>query len=193
MEWGVHTSYDAFEEGLRCADGYQHEVQVILPLWPLFHQVDAKATERYLARFWHWHTDQTTGVVDRHPTRGKGLDFAMAAGEVVLVCAFLHAKHPDGLWLDRARQVARAHCEQLSRAKGPTALLLPKGGCGEWDRPGADLHDQAGLSVFIEEITANCPPNAELVEIGAHINDAAFADKALEIFDRWRAEGIVAG
>ncbi|KUJ76503.1 hypothetical protein AVO45_11995 [Ruegeria marisrubri] len=94
---------------------------------------------------------------------------------------------------DERKQVARAHCEQLSKAKGPTALLLPKGGCGEWDRPGADLHDRAGLEIFLQEITANCPPNAELVEIDAHINDAAFAEKALEIFDRWRAEGIVPG
>ncbi len=93
---------------------------------------------------------------------------------------------------EERKAVARAHCEQLAQATGPTALLLPKGGCGEWDRPGADLHDQQGLSAFIDEITANCPGNATLVELDAHINDAEFADKALEIFDRWRAEGIIA-
>jgi len=36
-----------------------------------------------------------------------------------------------------------------------------------------------------------CPPNAELHEIAGHINDDAFSAKALDIFDRWVAEGIV--
>ncbi|MGI9368218.1 MAG: Tm-1-like ATP-binding domain-containing protein [Ruegeria sp.] len=94
---------------------------------------------------------------------------------------------------DERRQVARAHCEQLAQAKGPTTVVLPKGGCGEWDRPGADLHDQLGLNAFLQEFAANCPSNATLVEVDAHINDAGFAEKALEIFDRWRSEGVVTG
>jgi uncharacterized protein (UPF0261 family) len=28
--------------------------------------------------------------------------------------------------------------------------------------------------------------------IDCHINDAEFADKALEIFDNWRAKGVIA-
>jgi uncharacterized protein (UPF0261 family) len=39
----------------------------------------------------------------------------------------------------------------------------------------------------------SCPENASLHELDCHINDAAFADKALEILDSWIASGIVKG
>lgn len=92
---------------------------------------------------------------------------------------------------DERRAVARAHCEQLAKAKGATAVLLPNGGCGEWDRPEGDLHDAEGLRAFLEEFRAHCPANAELREVQAHINDAEFTETALAIFDTWCADGTV--
>jgi len=82
------------------------------------------------------------------------------------------------------RSVARAHAEQLSTATAPVALLLPLLGLGEWDREGADLHDKAGLEAFINEMEATVPDNVDLHRINGHINDAVFADTALQIFDR---------
>lgn len=92
---------------------------------------------------------------------------------------------------EERREVARAHGRQLSQAKGATALLMPLGGCGEWDRPGADLHNAEGLDAFVGEMRTACPENAEWVELDCHINDQGFAAKALEIFDAWVASGIV--
>ncbi|RYH02634.1 UPF0261 family protein [Salipiger sp. IMCC34102] len=92
---------------------------------------------------------------------------------------------------DRRRAVARALCDKLSEADGPTMMLLPTGGCGEWDRPGNDLHDAAGLSVFLDEMRA-CLPEGKVREVEAHINDQAFADAALAVFDAWLADGTVA-
>jgi uncharacterized protein (UPF0261 family) len=89
------------------------------------------------------------------------------------------------------RTVARAHRERLAQTKGPTALILPKGGCGEWDRPGADLHDAEGLAVFLDEMRSDLPPNVALHEIDAHINDPAFCEAALGILDGWLADGTV--
>jgi uncharacterized protein (UPF0261 family) len=86
---------------------------------------------------------------------------------------------------------ARAHCAQLAKATGPTALLLPQGGCGEWDRPGADLHNPAGLSAFLSELAAMCPDNVTLHRLDAHINDPGFVTAALAIFDEWVAQGLV--
>jgi uncharacterized protein (UPF0261 family) len=63
------------------------------------------------------------------------------------------------------RAIARAIGDKLAAAKGPTA--------------------------FIDEMRVSVPSNAELHEIAGHINDAAFSAKALEIFDRWVAEGII--
>ncbi|MEQ5872232.1 Tm-1-like ATP-binding domain-containing protein [Sagittula sp. NFXS13] len=92
---------------------------------------------------------------------------------------------------DRRRATARCHCEKLAQATGPTALILPLGGCGEWDRPGGDLHDAAGLAAFMNQMRACAPDCAKVHPIDAHINDPAFADAALAIFDGWLADGTV--
>jgi uncharacterized protein (UPF0261 family) len=92
---------------------------------------------------------------------------------------------------DQRREVAAAHSTQLAMAKSPTMLLLPVGGCGEWDRPGADLHDRDGLAAFCDEIRKTSPDNITLRELDCHINDAEFADTALAVFDDWCAQGIV--
>lgn len=92
---------------------------------------------------------------------------------------------------DERRAVARAHCKQLSQANGPTTVLLPNGGCGEWDRPEGDLHDAEGLRAFLEEFRAHCPAGVELQEVQGHINDAVFAEAALRVFDQWCVDGVV--
>ncbi|MEM7521621.1 MAG: Tm-1-like ATP-binding domain-containing protein, partial [Pseudomonadota bacterium] len=79
----------------------------------------------------------------------------------------------------------------LERAKGPVAMILPEHGLGEWDRVGGDLHDAEGLACFLDEMRATLPTTVQRHDLDAHINDAAFAEKALEIFDAWRAEGVV--
>ena len=110
-----------------------------------------------------------------------------------------HMKHEHNRLLtsivlddDERKSVARAHSEQLAKAMGPVAMLLPEHGLGEWDRAGADLHNQAGLDAFLLELVNTLPSNVVAHRIDCHINDAAFADKALEVFDGWRASGLVA-
>ncbi|MFK7838337.1 MAG: Tm-1-like ATP-binding domain-containing protein [Sulfitobacter sp.] len=92
---------------------------------------------------------------------------------------------------EERKQVARAHSAQLVKAKGPVTVLLPEHGLGEWDRAGADLHNQAGLDAFLQELEDTLTGNVTVQRIECHINDAAFADKALEVFDDWRASGLV--
>lgn len=90
------------------------------------------------------------------------------------------------------RDVARLIAEKLGRAKGRTAYLLPLGGVEAWDRPGEPMHAPEALAAFLQEARATAPANAELIQIDAHINDRAFAEAALGIFDRWVAEGAIA-
>ena len=92
---------------------------------------------------------------------------------------------------EERKQVARAHSVQLAKATGPVAMILPERGLGEWDREGADLHDQEGLNIFLKELEDTLPDNVIIHRIDSHINDAAFANKALEIFDDWRTKGLV--
>ncbi len=87
--------------------------------------------------------------------------------------------------------VAQAHCTQLASAKAPVEVLLPELGLGEWDREGADLHDADGLATFLAALEDGLPPQVKAHRLDCHINDAGFADKALEIFDDWRAKNLV--
>jgi len=109
-----------------------------------------------------------------------------------------HLKHAHNrlitsivLETEERKTVARAHSEQLAKAKGPVAMILPALGLGEWDREGADLHNQAGLDAFLQELSTTLPANVAQHAIPYHINDREFADKALEIFDGWCADGTI--
>jgi uncharacterized protein (UPF0261 family) len=110
-----------------------------------------------------------------------------------------HPKHAHNrlltsivLNIKERKAVARAHCAQLAKATGPTAVLLPQLGLGEWDRAGADLHDPAGLAAFFAELETHCPATAEITKIDGHINDDIFAQTALSVFDDWCAAGLIA-
>ncbi len=89
------------------------------------------------------------------------------------------------------REIARAIGAKLASATAPTAFILPAGGIQQWDQDGEPLHEPDALAAFVEEMRTAVPVSVEMHEIAGHINDPAFAEKALEIFDRWVAEGIV--
>ena len=89
------------------------------------------------------------------------------------------------------RRVAQTYCERLAQARAPVTFILPLQGSHEWDRPGAPLSDPAAYVAFCDEMRTRCPANVRLVEIDAHINDPAFADTVLRIFDDWLARGIL--
>ena len=89
------------------------------------------------------------------------------------------------------REIAGEIAARLRAAAGPSCLLLPLGGIEEWDRPGQPLHDPAGLAAFIAAARGEIKTPVEFVELNAHINDDAFSDAALAVFDRWAAEGRI--
>lgn len=89
------------------------------------------------------------------------------------------------------RAVAREIGRRLGEARGPTALLVPKHGVEGWDREGGPLHDPQGLAALVDELQAASPPATRLVMLDAHINDNAFAQAALDVFDDWVDRGLV--
>ena len=93
---------------------------------------------------------------------------------------------------DLRQRIAREIGTRLAQATGPACLLLPLQGIEQWDRPGEPLHDADGLAAFIAAMREAVPRGLPYVEIDAHINDAAFCDAALAVFDRWVAEGRIA-
>jgi uncharacterized protein (UPF0261 family) len=115
------------------------------------------------------------------PSRLEG--YETHAHNRLLTSAMIAAK-------DRA-EVAQVICEKLAEATGPTEVILPLQGCNEWDRAGEPLHDAEGLRVFMEAMRKHMPDNANLHELDCHINDLAFGEAVLAIFDKWVAEGVV--
>lgn len=92
---------------------------------------------------------------------------------------------------EERRETAREIAARLSKASAPAHVLLPLDGIEEWDRPGDAAHDPEGLAAFVDEMRSAIKAPVRLTEIGAHINDQAFADAALAIFDKWCADGTV--
>lgn len=93
--------------------------------------------------------------------------------------------------LTMRREVAREIAARLRQSKGAAHLVVPTQGIEEWDRPGAPLNDPAGLAAFCEEIQSADCGGAQVHALDAHINDTAFAQHVLAVFDRWRAQGVV--
>lgn len=92
---------------------------------------------------------------------------------------------------DGRREVARVVADKLSTATAPVALILPSRGIQEWDQEGEPLHEPSALDAFLDEMRTVAPGTVLLEEVDTHINSSEFSMKALEIFDRWVAEGIV--
>lgn len=89
------------------------------------------------------------------------------------------------------RAVARKIGAKLSMAKAPVAVILPSAGIEQWDQEGEPFHDPEALAAFVDEMKTSIVGPASLHVIDAHINSKLFVEKALEILDRWIAEGIV--
>ncbi|MDE2150691.1 MAG: Tm-1-like ATP-binding domain-containing protein [Betaproteobacteria bacterium] len=89
------------------------------------------------------------------------------------------------------RAIAREVARKLSLATGPTAFLLPQHGIHAWDREGADLHDPVAHAAYMDEFRNTIKAPVEFHDLPVHINDDAFVDAALAIFDRWVEQGKV--
>ena len=85
----------------------------------------------------------------------------------------------------------REMAARLAKATGPTRFFLPLRGIEEWDRAGGQAHDPDALAALVDEARAVMPKVVPVTEIGAHINDRAFADAVLEQFDAWVEQGVV--
>jgi uncharacterized protein (UPF0261 family) len=72
--------------------------------------------------------------------------------------------------------------ETLARARGPTVVLLPRGGVSGIDVPGQPFHDPEADSALCRAICDKLAghPNVKVVVREEHINDPAFAQSAAD-------------
>lgn len=97
----------------------------------------------------------------------------------------------SGLNSAERRETAREIAKRLKTSSTPAHVILTNQGIEEWDRPGQEAHDPAGLADFCDEMRKVMTDPIHFTELDCHINDQAFIDKALQIFDAWVADGTV--
>ena len=96
-----------------------------------------------------------------------------------------------GVNTEMRREVARELATRLKQATGPVHLVLPLQGIEEWDRAGAPLHDPEGLAALCDEVGRCDWGQVALTHLDAHINDLAFVQHVLTVFDNWLAQGLI--
>ena len=81
--------------------------------------------------------------------------------------------------------------EKLNMATGPTAVVIPKRlGVMEVDGKvhASPFSDPEGGEALLQAFKRNIKPTIKVVDVDAHINDKAFADKVLALFDEMVSE-----
>jgi uncharacterized protein (UPF0261 family) len=83
---------------------------------------------------------------------------------------------------EESREIGAWMGERLSRARGPTQVLVPMLGFSSYDRPGSDFENLEARQSFVDGISAALERRKDiLVELlDLHINDPAFAHIACE-------------
>lgn len=97
----------------------------------------------------------------------------------------------SGLNGEERRETAREVAARLKKSTTPAHVILTNQGIEEWDRPGDVAHDPEAFAEFCDEMRTVMTDPINFTELDCHINDQAFADKALEIFDAWVADGTI--
>jgi uncharacterized protein (UPF0261 family) len=77
-------------------------------------------------------------------------------------------------------ELGRMMGRKLSKAKGPTTVVIPKRGVSAIDREGQPFHWPEADAAWIENLKANLVSHVRVIEMDNHINDDAFAAKLAE-------------
>ncbi len=83
--------------------------------------------------------------------------------------------------------LGRWMAEKLNRAHGPVGLVLPLRGFSAYDDAGGPFFDPDADAAFVAAVRDRLEPGVRVVEVDAHINDPAFADAAVALY-----QGMVA-
>jgi uncharacterized protein (UPF0261 family) len=68
-------------------------------------------------------------------------------------------------------------------------VLIPAKGFSEYDKPGGRLYQPEERKAFIEALKRHIEPKIKVIELELHINDPAFAQEAVTMFDSMMKQG----
>ncbi len=97
----------------------------------------------------------------------------------------------SGLNAEERRATAQEIAKRLKASDTIAHVILTNQGIEEWDKPGDVAHDPEAFAEFCDEMRKVMTDPIQFTELDCHINDQAFADKVLEIFDGWVKDGTV--
>jgi len=79
--------------------------------------------------------------------------------------------------------VGKLIAKKLNKAMGSVVVVIPMRGFSEDDKPGGFTYDPGGREAFRKALKQNIKSDIKVVELDVHINDRAFADEVIAIFD----------
>lgn len=79
--------------------------------------------------------------------------------------------------------MGRLMAQKANKARGPVAVVIPKRGFSELDRPEAVFYHPEGDRLLAEEVKKTVQSQVKVIEVDAHINDPSFSDEVLGVLD----------
>lgn len=110
------------------------------------------------------------GHLDTVPGRFRGRKLFSWAPDVTLMRTNV----------DENRQLGSSIAQKLNPASGRVAILLPLRGISKISREGEDFYDPQADQALFDSIKKQLRPGIEVEEMDANINDAVFAERAVQ-------------
>ena len=97
----------------------------------------------------------------------------------------MHNPNTTGVPLSKEEraEIGRLMAQELNRATGPVAVVLPLRGVSGHDEPGGEFYDPDGREALAQSLKQYIAPQVEVVEVDANINDPVFSRAVMSLFD----------
>lgn len=80
-------------------------------------------------------------------------------------------------------ELGHIFAEKLNPSTGPTAVVIPLKGFSIPDCPGGVFEDREADMAFVKGLKEKLRKDIKIVEVDAHVNDAAFAEEVAAVFN----------
>jgi uncharacterized protein (UPF0261 family) len=88
------------------------------------------------------------------------------------------------LTINQMIQVAELMAQRLNQAKAPVIIAIPRGGFSFYNRDGLHFRDPEADGNFVKTLRDQLKPGITVIEIDSHVNDPAFIEAILDLFEQ---------